>query len=222
MAAPLLFRCSSDVGCQAVIWGVDNGVAQFGVDKVFGDAHNYLLLTISIKMTLTKLSSSTLKSLVEQLHGIKDVEEKNDSILFEYHDKDGDDVGGIFKLASDTQMSGYNVLTLSNDYLIAGMVACAAYNGRPDIHGTYACVNDCSEDGKYWLMLQMDIDISGGVEPENIVNRMQALVDHINLFESKIQNSLTEIGKDSSFLKGGFWDSFLRGIMQGIGQAAAT
>jgi hypothetical protein len=171
----------------------------------------------SNKMTLTSFSSSTLKALAQQLHGIKEIEEKDDSILFNFHDKDGDDVGGIFKIVNDTQMSGFNVLTLSNDFLVAGMIACASYNGRPDIHGTYACVNDCPEDGKYWLMLQMDIDISGGVEQKNIVNRMQAFVDHINLFESKMQESLKEIGEDSSFLKGGFWDSFLSGIMQSLG-----
>lgn len=174
-------------------------------------------MSASVMTTISTLQLDKLEIIVKRLSGIKDIRHDDDSVLFHFHDKDGDDVTGYFQILNETQLRGMLPLTIPESHTISGMIATAVYNGRPDIHGTFACMTKLGD--KIGVCLEMDMDIEGGVSEDNMSYKLQVFINHINLFETKILDMIRELGEDSSFLKGGFWENagaFIGGVFQGI------
>lgn len=168
---------------------------------------------------ISTLQLDNLETIVKKnLRGIKNIRHDEDSVLFDFHDKDGDDVSGFFQILNETQLRGMLILPVPESHIVSTMIATGVYNGRPDIHGTYACMAKTGDT--MGVCLEMDLDIEGGISEANILHKLQIFVDHINLFETKIMGQISELGEDSSFMKGGFWENagaFVSGLLRGMG-----
>ncbi len=172
---------------------------------------------MSATTTISTLQLDKLENMVKHLSGIKNIRHDDDSVLFDFHDKDGDDVTGFFQILNETQLRGILALPIPESHSVSGMIATAVYNGRSDIHGTFACMTKIGD--KIGVCLEMDMDIEAGISEANMLYKLQVFIDHINLFETKILDMIRDIGEDSNFLKGGFWENageFVSGFLQGI------
>lgn len=166
---------------------------------------------------VSDLNLDLLEAVARKLSGIKNIHHDEDSVLFTFHDKDGDDVTGFFQILNKTQLRGILALPVPDTHLVSAMISTVAYNARPDIHSTYACISKISD--KSAVCLEMDLDSEGGISEAHLAHKLQAFVDHINLFETKIFDQIKELGEDSSFLKGGFFNqlgAFFAGVIQGM------
>lgn len=176
-----------------------------------------MLDTVSSTATFSTFKLDRLEAIAKSLNGIKNIRHDDDSVLFDFHDKDGDDVTGYFQILNETQLRGMLLLPIPESHSVSGMIATVVYNGRPDIHGTYACIAKAGD--KVAVCLEMDTDIEGGISEANFLHKLQLFIDHINLFETKIFDQINQLGEDSSFLKGGFWEqvgAFTSGFLQGM------
>ena len=162
--------------------------------------------TMPITNEVSSFQLDSLEAVVKKnLRGIKNIRHDEDSVLFDFHDKDGDDITSFFQIINETQLRGMLILPVPESHIISAMIATGVYNGRPDIHGTYACMAKTGDT--MGVCLEMDLDIEGGASEANISHKLQTFVDHINLFETKIMGQISELGEDSSFMKGGFWEN---------------
>jgi len=155
------------------------------------------------------LSLEAIERIVKSVHGIKDIVRDENSVSFVYHDKDGDDVRGFIQIIDKdrNKLSAVLSLGISESHAISGLVASNAYNQRPDIFGTYSYCCKIEED-KYAVILESDFEIFNPKDEKAFEELIQGFIDHINLWESKVAESIAETGPDSKFMKGGFWSKF--------------
>ena len=145
-----------------------------------------------------------LERIVKGLNSVKYTSHDDDSVSFQFHDKDGDDLTATIKIVDKKEFSVITALTIPASHAVSGMLACNSYNQRDDIYGTFSYSGKVGEDS-YAAVLESDIDTSDGINELLVAHHIQAFIDHINLWETKIIEAIKEYGEDKGFLKGGFF-----------------
>jgi hypothetical protein len=157
-------------------------------------------------LEMEQITLENLEQVVKSIHSLNNVSHDEDSVLFTFHDKDGDDVHGYIQI-SDKQhehLTAILTIAVSASHAVSALVASNAYNLRKDTFGTFSYANKV-DDEKVVIVLESDIQAS---DESTVKNLIQDFIEHINLWESKVMESINEIGPDSKFMKGGLWDAF--------------
>ena len=161
----------------------------------------------------TELES--IERIIKGMSNVKYLAHGDDSVSFQFHDKDGDDMTGAIKIIDKKELSVITSMAIPASHAVSAMLACNSYNQRNDIYGTFSYAGKVGED-RYAAVLESDIDTSDGINEMLISHQIQNFIDHINLWETKVIDSLKELGEDKSFLKGGFFSQlgqFFGGVL---------
>ena len=148
----------------------------------------------------TELES--LERIVKGISNVKYTGHDDESVSFQFHDKDGDDINGTIKIIDKKELSVVTAMAIPSSHAVSAMLACNSYNQRNDIYGTFSYAGKVGED-KFAAVLESDIDTSDGINENFISHQIQNFIEHINLWETKVIDSLKELGEDKSFMKGG-------------------
>lgn len=168
-------------------------------------------------MTTEIVTLEMLERLINSLSGPKDVERDEDSVTFKYRDKDSDDVPCIVRLLNEEKASAIVVIPVPDSHSVTAMIVSNFYNNQSEAHGTFAYTTKIGED-TWAIALESHISTRGGVNESAIRHQLRTIIDQINSFEKTMISGIEEMGPDSSFLKGGFWEavgSFAGGFFGG-------
>lgn len=153
-----------------------------------------------------RMTLKMLEVIVKSLSEAKEVERDEASVTFKYRDKDGDEIPCFVQLLSEERAVATAMIPVPDTHSVSAMIASNVYNNEHDAHGTFAYTTKIGDE-TWCIALEVHIGTRGGVEEAAIRYRLRRLVDQINAFERTMISAIQELGPDSSFLKGGFWES---------------
>jgi hypothetical protein len=168
----------------------------------------------------TEIGFSQLKSIIDNIPNISDIQSDGSSVTFKYKDKDQDLVGVIVNEIDDERIVGMMPMKMPDNRFLASLLAANNWNQRRDAHGTFAYLAS-NEDSQY-IVIESHLILRGGAEEENIKSWVKNLINHINPFEEQVMSTLQQTGEDSKLLKGdnqnGLWTA-VGGIAEGFLEA---
>jgi len=154
-----------------------------------------------------QISLEDLERVVKLIHGVKDITHDDDSVFFKFHDKDGDDIQGYIQISDkkEGRLTALLALAIPSSHSFSALIASNSYNQRKDTFGTFSYVGKADEE-KCMIVLESDMQIFNELKVQNLI---QDFIEHINLWETKMFESINETGPDSKFIKGGLLDTII-------------
>ncbi|MFA6835906.1 MAG: hypothetical protein WCR04_05820 [Fibrobacteraceae bacterium] len=164
---------------------------------------------------LETIDLETLLAIVKTINLVKDAKHDEDSVSFEFSDKDGDSIPVFVKLIDEEKISVMVPIKIPESHLLSAMFAGNVYNSQPETHGMFAYASKIDED-RCCIVLETDLLIRGGVSETNVRQYLRLFVDGINRFETIMLQGIKELGPDSNFVK----DSDGSSVWEAIGAFA--
>jgi len=165
-----------------------------------------------------QISLEDLERVVNLIHGVKDITHDEDSVFFKFHDKDGDDVQGYIQISDKKEghLTALLALAIPASHSFSALIASNSYNQRKDTFGTFSYVGKADEE-KCMMVLESDMQVFNELKVQKLI---QDFIEHINLWETKMLESIKETGPDSNFIKGGLLDRVIGaalGVVEWLG-----
>ena len=152
-----------------------------------------------------EITNDEVLSILKSISTIEKTEAADGNILnFTYKDKDDDIILCFVKIVNDDELSVFTLLKIPETMFISAIISCNMYNIRNDAHGTFAYAHKENDDACF-IILEGTIRLRGGMSENCIRNHIRTFIANINLFEGVVIDGMKELGEDSEFLKGGFW-----------------
>ncbi len=153
-----------------------------------------------------EISLTMVESALREISAAKDVERKDDVVVFKYKDKDGDEVAAVVQVESEERLFCTLLLRIPEEVFVTSMICSNMYNMRKDAHGTFAYAtkseNDC------YITLEAHLLSRGGTSATALKHFFRNFIECVDRFEGVLIPAIRELGPDSSFLKAGGWSTF--------------
>jgi hypothetical protein len=172
-------------------------------------------------MTTEIVTLQMLENLINSLSGPKEVKRDEDSVIFKYRDKDGDNVPCVVRLLNEEKASVVVLIPIPDSHSVTAMIVSNFYNNQSEAHGTFAYTTKIGEDA-WAIALESHISTRGGISESAVRHQLRTLIEQVNGFEKTMIEGIQKLGPDSSFLKGGFLQalgSLAGGFLRGYSDA---